>query len=286
MRQWLAMGVAVALAGCALPGQQYQMGGFQRDMSRAQQQQQRDQRDFDVPQYDFLQDQGQDKDKPDGMEYTAPERERPGRSQPGSLWGKKGEGSLFTDNTARAKGDVITITLDEQMDGNLSADTTAERTAEYNAGIPNLMGYENAMGDLFSYGAVSRLLGFDLPGQADEEEFDPANAIEANTENSLEGSGTANRSGELSGTLTAVVTKVHANGYLAIKGRKAVTVNEEVQYLQVSGLVRPEDVNRDNVVPSSRIANARMGYVGEGVIARQQDEGWFPKKVMHDKWPF
>jgi flagellar L-ring protein precursor FlgH len=263
------------------------MGGFQRDVEPAQQQQQADrEEDFEVPRYDFLQDRSKDKGKKDDMAYTAPERERPGSSAPGSLWGRKGEGSLYTDNTARKVGDVVTIALDEQMDGSLSADTNAERTAEYNAGIPNLMGYENAMGDLFSYGAVSRLLGFDLPGQNQEDDFDPANAIEANTENSLEGSGTANRSGELSGMLTAVVTKVYSNGYLRIKGRKAVTVNEEVQYLQVTGVVRPEDVNRDNVVPSSRIANARMGYVGDGVLARQQDEGWFPKKVMHDKWPF
>lgn len=277
---------AVALAGCSLPGQQVRMGGFQQDVDQAQDRQGDRQEDFDVPQYDFLQDRSRDKDRNGSMEYTEPERERRGDSKPGSLWGRQGGDSLYTDNTARKVGDVVTIALDETMDGNLTADTTAERSAEYNAGIPNLMGYENAMGDLFSYGAVSRLLGFDLPGQDEEEEFDPANAIEATTDNSLEGSGSAERSGELSGTLTAVVTDVYSNGYLRIKGRKAMTVNEEVQYLQVTGVVRPEDVNRDNVVPSSRIANARMGYVGEGVLARQQDEGWFPKKVMHDKWPF
>jgi flagellar L-ring protein precursor FlgH len=72
---------------------------------------------------------------------------------------------------------------------------------------------------------------------------------------------------------------------MRIKGRRAVTINEEVQNMVLSGIIRPEDIGTDNSITSSQIANARIQYAGRGVVARQQDEGWMTK-VLHKVWPF
>ena len=84
------------------------------------------------------------------------------------------------------------------------------------------------------------------------------------------GIGETTRIGELRAQITVRVTEVEANGALHIQGQTSLRVNGEDQGIQVSGIVRPEDITADNVVASSRIAFAQIALTGKGVVSKSQ----------------
>jgi flagellar L-ring protein precursor FlgH len=81
------------------------------------------------------------------------------------------------------------------------------------------------------------------------------------------------------------VTKVLPNGNLMLYGRREMKVNNEVQYIVVSGIVRPQDIDPSNRVKSTFVADARIEYYGEGVLADKQRPGW-GTRVLDQVWPF
>ena len=75
------------------------------------------------------------------------------------------------------------------------------------------------------------------------------------------------------------------NGNLVVEGKRQLTVNEEDQFIIISGIVRPDDISSDNVVSSQYIANARIAYTGKGVINDKMRPGWFTR-ILDWVWPF
>ena len=75
--------------------------------------------------------------------------------------------------------------------------------------------------------------------------------------------------------IAAKVVDVMPNGNLLVEGRKEVTVEKEKRFLVVSGIVRPIDIEFDNSVPSTKVADARIEYIGKGVISDKQRPGIF-----------
>jgi flagellar L-ring protein precursor FlgH len=69
------------------------------------------------------------------------------------------------------------------------------------------------------------------------------------------------------------------NGDLFLEGTKVVLINNEEYHLYISGLVRPTDIQQDNSVFSSRIADAQIEFTGRGDLADQQRKGWFSKFI-------
>jgi flagellar L-ring protein precursor FlgH len=93
----------------------------------------------------------------------------------------------------------------------------------------------------------------------------------------FDGGGTTNRSNKLLATLTASVTEVLPGGDLVVAGEQSVIVNEEQQRVTVKGRVRPRDVSGDNVVLSTRIADAHITYSGAGDLSERQRRSWWRK---------
>lgn len=183
----------------------------------------------------------------------------------GSLWTDRNT-SLFSDHKARNIGDIVTVTISEQASATKEATTTADRSTNWTAGIPNLFGLENK--DFWT-----------------DNQIDLANLINANFSNTFDGSGRTVRSDNLSASLTTQVIGRYPNGNLKIRGGKEVTVNHEVQIIYITGIIRPVDITAANTVDSAKILNARISYTGKGVISDKQEPGWLGRAVDY-VWPF
>jgi flagellar L-ring protein precursor FlgH len=190
--------------------------------------------------------------------------EEPRPQSTGSLWTEQ-RGKMFFDNKGQDVGDIVTVVISESASASKEATTETERSSDMSAGISNLFGLE---------GTVGRITG-----------EDPSSLIGAETSNSFSGSGKTARSENLVATLTTQIVEVMANGNVRIRGNKTVTVNSEMQIVTLSGIVRSSDITPGNLVDSANILNARIAYVGKGVISDKQQQGWLVRG-LDAVWPF
>ncbi len=181
----------------------------------------------------------------------------------GSLWPADDHVFFYADRKALRVGDIITISIVENAKANNTADTDLSRKSSLNASLSNFFGKEKFL-KLFK-------LGNDL--------------ITSSADDSHKGAGTTTREGQLIATITAIVKEVLPNGNLVIQGTREVAVNHEEQYITITGVVRPEDVNRDNVVLSGQVADASIAIGGLGVVADKQRSGW-GTWIFDFLWPF
>jgi flagellar L-ring protein precursor FlgH len=164
-----------------------------------------------------------------------------------SLW-QPGAKSFFHDPRANHVGDVITVNVSVADAAKLSNSTTRTRTNSDDANLTNFFGLEKA-----------------LPSS-----IDPSNVVKMGSDNSNVGTGAINRSETVNMTLAALVAQVLPNGNLVISGHQQMLVNNEMRDLQVSGIVRTEDITSDNMVDLSQIAEARITYGGKGTMSDVQ----------------
>jgi len=182
----------------------------------------------------------------------------------GSLWSHRNT-SIFADHKAKNVGDIVTVTISEQASATKEASTSTGKSSNWAAGIPNFFGLENSEWIV-------------------DNQIDLANLINANFSNSFDGEGKTVRTDNLSASLTTQVIGQYPNGNLKIRGGKEVTVNNEVQIIYITGIIRPVDITAANTVDSTRILNARISYTGKGVISDKQEVGWLGR-VIDMIWP-
>jgi flagellar L-ring protein precursor FlgH len=108
--------------------------------------------------------------------------------------------------------------------------------------------------------------------------------VDGNTTSSV-GTGTADQSASLSGDVSVTVIEVLANGNLVVRGEKQLALTNSSEVIQVSGIVRPEDISRNNTVLSKRLANAQIAYRGSGDLADTAQAGWGTRLFLK-YWPF
>ncbi|HHL40629.1 MAG TPA: flagellar basal body L-ring protein FlgH [Deltaproteobacteria bacterium] len=191
---------------------------------------------------------------------------RPYPSSAGSLWpGETSRNNLYQDLRAWHVGDVVTITIAEKTSATKEAITETTRKSKASGGLSGLFGITPSLGSWKGQG------------------FTPT--VNADTSAQFEGEGKTERKGELKATLTAVVVEVLGNGNLVIEGKKDTVVNNETQYVTLSGIVRPEDIDENNEVSSVYVANARIEYSGRGVVGDEQSPGWL-RRALDNVWPF
>jgi flagellar L-ring protein precursor FlgH len=82
------------------------------------------------------------------------------------------------------------------------------------------------------------------------------------------------------------VVEVLANGYLRIRGEKRIGMTGGNEYIRVSGIVRPEDIDPANRVDSTRVADATLVYVGDGQTSMASRMGWLAKFFISAMMPF
>jgi flagellar L-ring protein precursor FlgH len=98
----------------------------------------------------------------------------------------------------------------------------------------------------------------------------PTRIFTADSNTTQDGKGSVDRTEEIKTNVAGVVTQVLPNGNLVVEGKQEIRVNFEVRELIVAGIVRPEDIESDNTIDSTKIAQARIAYGGRGQITDMQ----------------
>jgi flagellar L-ring protein precursor FlgH len=197
--------------------------------------------------------------------------------QENSLWqGANGLSGLFLDTKARNIGDIVTIEIIESSKATNKANTTTARDSSLSAGIDSLFGIENWWQD-----KALRALGTNMP------KVNPfgAASVSGSMVTDFKGDGTTSRSGDLTAFITCRVTEVLPNGNLRIVGTREILVNHENQVIVLSGVIRPRDINDQNIIASRFIADAKIAYSGSGIIDDRQRPGWLAN-ILDAVWPF
>jgi flagellar L-ring protein precursor FlgH len=176
---------------------------------------------------------------------------------------------LLEDFRARRVNDLLTINVLESISGSGAADTAAAKTSTLEAAVTDF------------FGAPLNLNKDNLYGKGYT--FSPT--VSGSMTNDFKGTGTTNRTGTIVGTITARVVEVMPNGTLSVESRKDITINNEKQVLVLRGAVRPEDVSEVNTVSSTKIADAEIFLVGDGVLMDKQKQGWLVR-ILDGIWPF
>jgi len=185
----------------------------------------------------------------------------------GSLWQGNGS-SMFADQKARSVGDIVTVIISEEASATKQATTSTSRSSDMSASISNFFGLEN-----------------DKYWDSAHNPIDIANLVNAEFSNGFDGNGSTSRNEELNAYLTTQVVGTYPNGQLKIRGGKEVMVNNEMQIIYLTGIIRPVDITAANTINSSKILNARISYTGKGAISDKQSPGWM-MRFLDNVWPF
>ena len=85
--------------------------------------------------------------------------------------------------------------------------------------------------------------------------------------------------------ISARVVKVLENGNYFIAGKREILVDDQKQIMQLSGVIRPYDIDQYNSIDSSKVSDARILYKTEGDVDRATKQGW-GTKIVQAVWPF
>jgi flagellar L-ring protein precursor FlgH len=165
-----------------------------------------------------------------------------------SLW-RQGSRAFFKDQRAANVGDIVTVLVNITDAAQFKNATTAGQTNSETMGAPNLFGLESKVPKAFGPSSSASSL------------------VSTNSAGNANGTGQIQRNETVTLRLAGVITQVLPNGNLAVAARQEVRVNAELRELQVSGVIRPQDIASDNTVVHDRMAEARISYGGRGQLS-------------------
>jgi len=174
----------------------------------------------------------------------------------GSIYQSGYDMRLFEDNKAMRVGDVLTIKLKELTLANKADDLSAKKKNSLLAEAPMILGNPTSV------------------------------ETEIKTTKDFQGEGAANQSNSLIGDISVTVTELLPNGNLKVRGEKRVTLNQGNEYIRLSGIVRPVDIDPDNTIASDKVADATIMYIGDGAMADASKMGWLSRIIYSPWFPF
>ena len=187
------------------------------------------------------------------------------RYNPNSLW-RNGSRAFFKDQRAHQVGDILTVMVNITDKAVIANETQRSRTNKRIRDVTDFIGTK------------------DHP-QSRQTRPLPGRILTADSTASSDGKGSVNRQEALQTNVAAVVTQVLPNGNLVVEGKQEIRVNFEMRELVVAGIVRPEDIQSDNTIDSSKIAEARIAYGGRGQITDVQQPR-YGQQLMDVLLPF
>ncbi len=196
--------------------------------------------------------------------YTEPEEEY---DNPGSLFSEAKAHYLFDDNRARKVGDIVLVKIVETSKSKSKVDTTAERESTNSIGVS-------------AFFDRSRIGLNPLRGSVGT---DPIIGTSTVTEH--EATGETKQENYVTATMGARIVQVLPNSIKQVQGAREIRDNDETQYMVVTGLIRQRDIDTDNSILSTQMADSRVDYYGKGVLADKQKSGWLTR-LLDIVWPF
>ena len=188
----------------------------------------------------------------------ASEQNRPAT---GGIYGNRQSDAWFGRGRNYQVGDLVTVLLNESTQAARSQKTDVSKDAT-NTAIPS--------------GVTSRLT----------KQIPLLTGVDLNASKTTStGTGTADQKASLSGSVTVTVIEILANGNLVVRGEKKLGLSEGTEVIQVSGVIRPQDIGPNGTVQSLRLANAQISYRGSGDLAVASKPGWGTSAIMKF-WPF
>ncbi len=170
-----------------------------------------------------------------------------------SLWSSGGS-SLYTPGQRQIHvGDIITVQISESTTAAQEASTRTSKESGIGTNILSL------------WDRIATLIGNDT----DRRQFD----FELSGEERYSGLGQTSRRSQVRAVITATVTEVLESGNVFILGEHHVKVNNEVQTIRISGIVRPQDISPRNTVFSYQLAKADVSIIGAGFVNQKQSPG-------------
>ncbi|MCI4643362.1 MAG: flagellar basal body L-ring protein FlgH [Hyphomonadaceae bacterium] len=180
------------------------------------------------------------------------------RVQTASLW-ETSPNSLLALRRAKDVGDLLTVVVEMNDQASLQSSLARSRGSSEDLDISALFGLPQMAGNFLPNGAS----------------LSPA--FDFNRNSDVQGSGAVNRAEQVTFTLAARVMGVEPNGNLIISGYQQTVVSNEVRYLTVSGVIRAQDVTRENTVTYDKIADAQFSYLSEGEATTAMRRGAVPR---------
>lgn len=210
------------------------------------------------------------------LEKAMPYLEYEERSVSGSIYRDQPRSTKFGFRRNFGVGDILTVVLNES--------TQAQRSN----GINTVKEVANS-----PLSQLKAAFGGGLPVAGEDKFTDTGIRIKRGLKaldyldqnRSTKGVGTSDQAGSLNGALAVIVTKVLPNGTLFVEGKKDLLFSEGREEVYVSGLVKTDDVQPDDTILSSRIAQASIAYRGQGELANVATSSW-GTKVFNKIWPF
>ncbi|MDQ7042387.1 MAG: flagellar basal body L-ring protein FlgH [Sulfurimonas sp.] len=193
----------------------------------------------------------------------------------GSIFGQ-GDNPLFSDHKAMNVNDIVTVVISETArSSNTGAKQLTETdTSSLGGGVFTTGGATTGTGaNGVLNNAVSSLNGYTNAG------------FNTNSTMSYQGQGTATKDASFTTTVTARVVKILQNGNYFISGKREILIDQQKQIIQISGVIRPYDIDQYNNINSSQMSEAKILYKTEGDIERATKQGW-GTKALQAVWPF
>lgn len=178
----------------------------------------------------------------ENYDATYPEEPVSSSQNEGAIYQSGHDIALFENSVARRVGDTVTIKLVEQTAASKSSTTTMSKDSSASLSGPKI------------FGRAVTVNGTEV--------------LSASMDNStkFDGAGDSTQSNKIQGDITVTVAKRLANGNLLVRGQKWITINQGKEYVRIQGIIRQVDIEPDNSVSSTRVADAMIAYGAQGAL--------------------
>ncbi|HZU65530.1 MAG TPA: flagellar basal body L-ring protein FlgH [Novosphingobium sp.] len=186
---------------------------------------------------------------PKGFAPVLPDPVAPQHAPDGAIFSAaQGYAPLVYGARGHGVGDIVTIALNEATNTTKTTQTKTSRSG----------------------------LGSITPPTAGPFAINP-NALNASSTGSFNGQGSATQTDALTGTITVTIAEVRPNGTVLVRGEKRMNLSQGMEWVQFSGILRLADIDQNNTVQSTQVADARLEYAGNGTVQRAGREGWLSR---------